>query len=54
MTHNHRKIMDASEEFKQQQLRSIRRKKLLKKWGLRIGVIIALVMAAIVVFLYLG
>ena len=49
ITNNHkRQHIDASEEFKQQQLKSI------KKWGLRIGIAIALLMAVAVVYVYLG
>ena len=49
-----RQYIDASEEFKQLQLKSIKRKKWFRKWGLRIGIAIAVVMAIAVVYVYLG
>lgn len=55
ITNNHKKQhIDASEEFKQQQLKSIKRKKWFRKWGLRIGIAIAVLMAIAVVYVYLG
>lgn len=50
---HHRRFMDAAGRYQYEQMRNIERRKRFEKWGLRIGVIIAMVMAAIVAFLYL-
>lgn len=50
---HHRRFMDAAGRYQYEQMRNIERRKIFEKWGMRIGVIIAMVMAAIVAFLYL-
>lgn len=50
---HHRRFMDAAEEYRYQQMRNFERRKWFDKWGLRIGILIALLMAGAVCFVYL-
>ena len=50
--HHHHHKMDSASKFKRESLRAIARKKLFAKWGLRVLVCIAIIMAIAVIAAY--